>query len=181
MIKKILGSLFLAVIFGLLILGGINRTIAKTVQSEPLDLANADDQTLEVEWLTKRGSIKSVNEDLWVVTVSDGETLQLTGRMIRYLADQGFNVAVNDWLTIVGFLEGGAFEVGRIENETTGQTISIRDESGHPLWSGNRYSRQIIPLQSLPPLGWAVHLKNEQPNLFNISFWPSDSLSPHQN
>lgn len=138
MIKKILLSVFLAVIFGLLILGGINRTIAKTVESEPLDLANADGQAVEAEWLTKNGSVESVNDDLWVVTLSDGESLEFKGRMISFMAEQGFTVSVNEKLTMNGFVEGTAFEVGRIENETTGQSISIRDEAGHPLWSGNR-------------------------------------------
>lgn len=138
MIKKILLSVFLAVIFGLLILGGINRTIAKTVQSEPLDLANADGQAVEAEWLTKNGSVESVNDGVWAVTLSGGESLEFKGRMISFMAEQGFAVSVNDKLIMTGFLEGTAFEVGRIENETTSQTITIRDQSGHPLWSGNR-------------------------------------------
>lgn len=138
MIKKILLSAFLATIFGLLILGGVNRTIAKTTESEPLDIANAEGQVLEAEWLTKNGSVKSINEDIWVVTLADGESLELTGRMIRFMDEQGFAVSVDDNLTINGFIEGTLFEVGRITNETTGQSITIRDELGNPLWSGNR-------------------------------------------
>ena len=41
-----------------------------------------------------------------------------------------------DSVSLTGFYEDGDFEVGQIDDQTTGQTVSLRDESGRPLWAG---------------------------------------------
>ena len=142
MIKKIRLSVFLAVLFGLLLWGAVNRTIAITAKSEPLSLAKADGQAAESEWLTKNGWVDSVNDSIWIITLSDGESLELKGRKVTFMIEQGFVVAVNDNLFMKGFLEGADFEVASIVNETTGQTVSIRDQTGQPLWAGNQSGRK---------------------------------------
>ncbi|MFP3897152.1 MAG: hypothetical protein ACLFV5_10015 [Anaerolineales bacterium] len=35
-----------------------------------------------------------------------------------------------------GFYKDGEFKAGTVENTTTGETITLRDLNGHPIWMG---------------------------------------------
>lgn len=88
------------------------------------------------EWLTFQGSVASVNSSELIANLSDGEQISLVGRPWWFIQEQGGAYQVGDQVTIVGFYEAGELEVGQIVNNTTGQSISVRDESGRPLWAG---------------------------------------------
>ncbi len=193
MIKKVFVGVLLAAIFGLLILGAVNRTIAKTTDDGPLALSqnlggnnepknenrrlteedqlygrNRTENTIgedssseggwrggggnaqtpgentgiglaEVdEWLTFTGTVESVTQDLWTITLTDGSTLEIEGRKLSFMLEQGFVVEVGDNLTLTGFFEGERFEIGQITRLNSGETITIRDQNGRPMWSGGR-------------------------------------------
>ncbi len=89
-------------------------------------------------WLTETGVIESVSADLWGIRLSDGTYLELEGRALRYLLENGFSVQAGDSFTITGFFDGEKFEIGQVENVTTGATMRVRDENGRPLWAGGR-------------------------------------------
>jgi hypothetical protein len=82
--------------------------------------------------------IASVTEELWLVSNDDGFEFEIEGRMLSYLVEQGFTADVGDELTLIGFYEGDKFDIGQISNETTGQSMVVREESGRPLWAGGR-------------------------------------------
>jgi len=90
------------------------------------------------EWLTETGVVKSVETDLWVVVLSDGTALEIEGRILSYLEEQGFTVNSGDALNLMVFEENEDYEVGQIENLTTGEIAVVRDENGRPLWAGGR-------------------------------------------
>lgn len=90
------------------------------------------------EWLTITGAVASTDPDLWVVTLSDGTSLDIEGRALSFLTELGFTVSVDDNLSLQVFLEDGEYEIGQIENQTTGAIAVIREESGRPLWAGGR-------------------------------------------
>lgn len=193
MIKKVFVGVLLAAVFGVLILGAVNRTIAKTSDDGPLALSqnlsennepqnenrrlteedqlygrNRTDDTIgedssseggwrggggnaqtpgensgiglaEVDtWLTFSGTVESVSQDLWTITLTDGSTLEIEGRKLSFMHEQGFSVDVGDNLTIIGFFEGERFEIGQIMKTYSGEMITIRDQNGRPLWSGGR-------------------------------------------
>lgn len=219
MIKKIFIGILLAGAFGLLVLGAVNRTLAKSAENEPLAISknkseekgvgignqgqnqslNADSEDFlpggrnaesrtpsgggqgngitenpangtgfqggnrtdtgngqgsqpegaptdrtgtgiaEVEeWLTVTGTVESTSADLWVINLTEGGMLEIEGRLLSYLLENGFSVSPEDFLSITGFMEGDAFEVGAIENTTTNESISVREVSGRPLWAGGR-------------------------------------------
>mgnify|MGYP001110329196 CR=1 FL=1 len=217
MIKKVFVGVFLAIVFGLLVLGAVNRTLAKNDDTEPLALSKnlsegndganinqnknqsvnkslennlylrgqdngrgsndcdgeqysdgteyrkgAEEQgnrsgttqggqpegmpgdglgvgQAEVdEQMTEIGTVVSVSADLLVIELPDGSQLDLEGRVLSFLIEQGFSIVEGDELTITGFYESDNFEVIQILNDTSGENISVRDQNGRPLWAGGR-------------------------------------------
>jgi len=67
----------------------------------------------------------------------NGPTVSVTGRAWRYAQTLGFSTQVSDTLWLEGFYEGDHFEIMRMTNLEMNQRISLRDETGHPLWNGN--------------------------------------------
>ena len=68
--------------------------------------------------------------------LTDDSTVSVTGRAWRYAQALGFSSQVSDTLWLEGFYEGGHFEIMHMTNLETNQSIFLRDETGHPLWSG---------------------------------------------
>ena len=80
------------------------------------------------------------------VTIQTAEGEALVG-MGQSAYREGFELAVGDEITVLGFYEDGepslknghsdgTFNAGSVENLTTGETITLRDETGRPMWSG---------------------------------------------
>jgi hypothetical protein len=87
-------------------------------------------------WLQIQGAVVSADSDALLVQNAAGEQIELEGRPWRFAQEQGFAAQAGDQLTLNGFYDGDEFEVGRIENLTSGQVVLLRDESGRPLWAG---------------------------------------------
>lgn len=88
------------------------------------------------EWLTLNGTVTSVDTNALVLQTGDGQEIVVENRAWWFAQDQGFSAAAGDSVTVVGFYEGQDFEVGRIDNLTSGQTADIREVGGRPLWAG---------------------------------------------
>ena len=69
--------------------------------------------------------------------LTDGPTVSVTGRAWRYAQALGFSTQVSDTLWVEGFYEDNRFEIMRMTHLETNQSVSLRDETGHPLWNGN--------------------------------------------
>ena len=126
-------------------IGTSDSAYGKGVGGQPED-APADgtgDGIADVdEWLTYDATVNSTDSLLWVVTLEDGTVIEIDGRTLSYVTDLGFTVNPGDSLVIVGFFEDGIFEVGQIENLTSGDSVVIRDEDGTPLWAGGLNTTQ---------------------------------------
>ncbi len=90
------------------------------------------------EWLTYSGTVITASDNLWVIELMEFGSLDIEGRTLSFLQEKGFAVTEGHALTVTGFMEGEFFEVGAIENIATGETITIREETGRPLWAGGR-------------------------------------------
>ena len=90
------------------------------------------------QWLTETATVATVNADEWIVTLSDGTIIEIEGRLLSYVNELGFSVNPGDNLVLTGFLENGDFEIGQIENLSTGEKAVARDVNGRPLWAGGR-------------------------------------------
>ena len=208
MIKKIFVSVLLAGAFGLLIMGAVNRTMAKSTNSEPLALTEGslrgngteagyqkEEKTNQINNDLNRGSarsdfvkgnnsqisrtgsgygggqnnntageylgngladvqnwedpitvrVESSSPDLWIVSNNKGFYLEIEGRALRYMIENGFEVSYGDELLLIGFYENENYEIGSITNITTQQSLAVRSEIGRPLWAGGGRGSKTMP------------------------------------
>lgn len=89
------------------------------------------------EWVTLEGVVTSLDADaMVVVSAANGEIVEVGNRAWWFAQEQGFAANVGDDVILLGFYEGDKLEVGGIIDSSSGQTVSLRDESGRPLWAG---------------------------------------------
>jgi hypothetical protein len=67
----------------------------------------------------------------------DGDEIVIEGRALLFMQDSGFVTNVGNTLFITGFYEDDEYKVATIIDQTTGETIVVRDEGGRPGWAGN--------------------------------------------
>ncbi len=91
------------------------------------------------EWQTIEGKVTVVDVDMTMQT-ADGTVVVGLGQS-WYREDAGFTLKVGDEVSVTGFYEDGEFKAGTIENQTTGETLVLRDETGRPMWSGRGMQR----------------------------------------
>jgi hypothetical protein len=93
-----------------------------------------------VEWETLTGKVSVVDDEITIQT-AEGQVLIGMGQSAYR---EGFALAVGDEITVLGFHEDGEFKAGTVENLTTGETITLRDETGRPMWAGQgRLKNQV--------------------------------------
>ena len=88
------------------------------------------------EWLMLSGTVTGVDDSLLSVQMDNGELVEMIGRPWTFAQEQGFTAQTGDPVSLSGFYEDGEFEVGGLVNLTTGLSVTIREESGRPLWAG---------------------------------------------
>jgi hypothetical protein len=87
-------------------------------------------------WVTLHGTVMTADADVLLVQTDGGEEVTVENRPWWFAQEQGFSAEAGDAVTMVGFYENDDFEAGQISNAATGQTVSLRDENGRPLWAG---------------------------------------------
>jgi hypothetical protein len=93
-------------------------------------------QAQVTEWVTLQGTVVSVDQNALVVETGAGDQVVVENRPWLFAQEQGFSAQAGDEVTLTGFYEGGAFELGQITDMTNGKTVSLRDEGGRPGWAG---------------------------------------------
>ncbi|MBN1966233.1 MAG: hypothetical protein JW910_16415 [Anaerolineae bacterium] len=115
---------------------GGGRGSGQDRESVPGETAGEGEAHVEA-WLTREGAIVALDDELLTVELDGGDLLEIEGRAWSFAQEQGFTAITGDRLLLMGFFEeDGRFEVGRIANLTTGQTVFLREDTGRPLWSG---------------------------------------------
>jgi len=84
------------------------------------------------------GQVISVSNRGLSVQLTDGQGLEIFGRAWRYAQSSGFTAQASDPVSLEGFYEDGAFQTAHITNLRNAQSVFLRDDSGHPLWSGSQ-------------------------------------------
>jgi hypothetical protein len=87
-------------------------------------------------WLTVAGTVNSFDGVGVSLTADDGAPVWVQFGQSRYVSEQGVTFTAGDHLTVNGFEENGQFQAGTVVNDTTGQTLNLRDTTGRPLWAG---------------------------------------------
>ncbi len=91
-------------------------------------------------WTTITGAVIAFDHDLLVQT-EEGAVVVHLGPEWHWEA-VGFSFDPGDQVAVTGFYEDDGFETASIENLTTGQIATLRDETGRPLWAGRQGGRR---------------------------------------
>jgi hypothetical protein len=86
-------------------------------------------------WLTLSGWVVDLTGDELTVQTEEGSVAVHLGPE-WYWESEGITLHNEDRVAVTGFYEGDAFEVVEIENLSTQETVSLRDGTGRPLWTG---------------------------------------------
>jgi hypothetical protein len=89
-------------------------------------------------WITVAGTVNSFDGVGVSLTTEAGAPLWVQFGQSRYVSAQGVTFTAGDHVTVNGFEENGQFQAGTVVNDTTGQTLNLRDTTGRPLWAGGR-------------------------------------------
>jgi hypothetical protein len=85
-------------------------------------------------WIPVSGTVVATDDGLTIET-AEGEMALETGPT-WYWDENGIGLEAGDDVVLYGFYEGDDFEIGGIENLTSGETVRLRDDTGRPLWAG---------------------------------------------
>jgi hypothetical protein len=96
--------------------------------------SRAEEQTEHAEWQTLEGVVVETQE--LVITTAHGETVQVGLGPSHYRDAQGFILAEGIKVSVQGYWEDGEFKAAEITNLDTGDSITLRDASGRPMWAG---------------------------------------------
>lgn len=86
--------------------------------------------------VTIAGVVQSFDGVGLSLSTDDGAPLWVQLGQSRYVSAQGVTFNTGDHVTVTGFYENGQFQASIVVNDTTGQTLTLRDGSGRPLWAG---------------------------------------------
>jgi len=89
----------------------------------------------QVSWETVIGEIIELDSEMLVRTDDGNEILVGLGQS-WYRDEAGFALTVGDDVSVDGFYEDGEFKAGVVENLTTGESLTLRDATGRPMWAG---------------------------------------------
>ena len=96
-------------------------------------------QSGDLEWFTLEGQVVDLDSTVLLISLADQDNLEITGRAWIFAQEAGYTLQPGDQLLLTGFYETeDHFEVSHIQNQSTGQVLTLRDESGRPMWAGWR-------------------------------------------
>jgi len=102
--------------------GGLNSVLEADVQPD--------------EWRTVEGTVVSAANDLIEIETAAGEIITFEGRPLSFALEQGFSLQLGDAVAVDGFDEDGEFKIGQVTNLGNEASVTLRDASGRPGWSG---------------------------------------------
>jgi hypothetical protein len=90
-----------------------------------------------------QGKVQEVSEESILILTDQGDELIIEGMPLRFAQEAGFTTAVDKRVELTGFYENGEFEVAKIVDLFSGLAIDIREDTGRPLWAGERGRRGL--------------------------------------
>lgn len=87
------------------------------------------------EWISLEGTVSGVAYPTFTLTTSDGQAILVSLGNLNYATSLGIELTDGETVSLTGFWDtDGSLAVGSLLAD--GQTFSLRDEYGRPLWSG---------------------------------------------
>jgi hypothetical protein len=94
-------------------------------------------------WVRYDGTVVQASgggEDL-VMKTATGEEITV-GAGPGYMETQGFALQAGEQVQVQGYWEGGEFKAAQVTRLRDGESITLRDQLGHPAWAGGGRSAQ---------------------------------------
>jgi hypothetical protein len=88
------------------------------------------------EWITLKGTVTEISAGQLTLKTQDGEEVTLMLGPEPYWSAQGITIEVGDEIEVRAYEEDGELMAGQITLTATGETLTLRDEMGRPLWMG---------------------------------------------
>lgn len=104
------------------------------VQGQGRGRESSESEAASLEQTTLEGIVVETDE-LFIATAA-GETVQVGLGPSTYRESLGFVLKLGDRVRVSGYREDDEFKAIQLENQTTGQSIVLRDPSGRPMWAG---------------------------------------------
>jgi hypothetical protein len=86
------------------------------------------------EWTTLEGTVTETSAGQLTLKTPDGEEVTLMLGPEPYWSEQDITIKVGDEIEARVYEDDGTFKVGQITLTATGETLTLRDELGRPLW-----------------------------------------------
>ena len=87
------------------------------------------------DWISLDGSVSQVEYPTFVLTTTDGQTIPASVGNLNYATNLGIDLSDGETVSVIGYWDiDGTFAIGSLMAD--GQTYSLRDDYGRPLWSG---------------------------------------------
>ena len=96
--------------------------------------ADTEHEAIPLELETVEGVV--VETDELRVQTADGKIVQVGLGPSSYRDSQGFVLKVGEHVSVSGYWEDDEFKATVLENQTTGESIVLRDPTGRPMWAG---------------------------------------------
>lgn len=103
------------------------------VQGAPASEASKSTAAAQV---TRSGEVVALDDELTVLT--EGGALEVHLGPSWHWEAAGIALRSGDQVEVVGFYEEDDFMAVRVDNLTTGQSVTLRSASGRPSWAGGR-------------------------------------------
>lgn len=87
------------------------------------------------DWISWTGTVMRLEGDTLTLETADGPLAAHLGPE-WYWETVKVTLEPGDEIQVVGFYEAEMLEVAQLENLTTGETATLRDDTGRPLWAG---------------------------------------------
>ncbi len=118
--------------------GGQGRFSEVTNGNQPEGAIRGGEGSASVdEWLEVVGTVVSMNEEVLVLQLEDGQEMVVECKSWTFALELGFTTDIGHELKLYGFYEDDEFEIGGFEDLTTQLLTMVREESGRPLWAGS--------------------------------------------
>lgn len=97
--------------------------------------ASAEHQMQAGDGVEYEGTLVETGQHL-VLETEDGQMIEMGIGPSTYFETLDFALSVGDQISATGFHEDGEFKVQNLTNQTTGQSVALRDSTGRPAWAG---------------------------------------------
>lgn len=96
-----------------------------------------DPQNGLTEWLSFHGMVSDYSPPSLTLVTDDGQYLVVELGNTNYVANLGLNLENGAGVSGIGFYDtNGGLTVGQITIDASGETFTLRDDTGRPLWAG---------------------------------------------